>query len=390
MRRLIFSLSVCLLMIPGPLAAAVQAGAKNAFKGLWISTKFPSISVPTDEPVTVDLQVHNMGLPPQRVALHINGVPDKWHAAFIGDGHPVNAAFVAPNSETDLTLRLTPPKKVAADKLHLEVAAIGNGNRFELPLDLKVGDAMPAKLSLSTELPALKGTPDSSFEYELSLKNDSERTSLAKLEAIAPPGFSVSIKEQYGSKELTSIPIKAGEKRDIKVTVTPPELADAGNYDVTVRASTAQTSAQAKLTLDISGQPRILLKGKGDRLSGDAQAGTETPINFVLQNDGTATAKNVKLSASEPSGWKLTFSPKKVDALPAGKRRVVKAFITPSPQAIAGDYMVTVSANGDGVSKSADYRVTVRTSTLWGIVGVLVIAAALVVLVGAVFRFGRR
>jgi len=390
MRRLIFSLSVCLLMIPGPLAAAAQTNAKTAFKGLWISTKFPSISVPTGETVSVDLQVHNMGLPPQRVALRIDGVPDKWRAAFIGDGHLVDAAFVAPDSETDLTLRLTPPKNVAADKLHLKVTAIGNGDRFELPLDLKVGETMPANLTLSAELPALKGTPDSSFEYELSLKNDSGRASLAKLEAIAPPGFSVSIKEQYGSKELTSIPIKAGGKRDIKVTVTPPQLADAGNYDVTVRASTAQSSAQAKLTLDVSGQPRILLKGKDDRLSGDAQAGVETPIDFVLQNDGTATAKSVKLSASEPSGWKLTFAPKTIDALPAGKRRVVKAFITPSPEAIAGDYMVTVSANGEGASKSADYRVTVRTSTMWGIVGVLVIAAALVVLVAAVFRYGRR
>jgi uncharacterized membrane protein len=39
---------------------------------------------------------------------------------------------------------------------------------------------------------------------------------------------------------------------------------------------------------------------------------------------------------------------------------------------------------------SSDFRITVTTSTLWGIVGVGIIAAALLVLVGAVARFGRR
>ena len=39
---------------------------------------------------------------------------------------------------------------------------------------------------------------------------------------------------------------------------------------------------------------------------------------------------------------------------------------------------------------SADFRITVTTSTLWGIVGIGIIAIALLVLLGAVARFGRR
>ena len=41
-------------------------------------------------------------------------------------------------------------------------------------------------------------------------------------------------------------------------------------------------------------------------------------------------------------------------------------------------------------SASADFRITVTTSTLWGIVGIGIIAIALLVLLGAVARFGRR
>ena len=54
------------------------------------------------------------------------------------------------------------------------------------------------------------------------------------------------------------------------------------------------------------------------------------------------------------------------------------------------DYVASFRANGRGESASADFRITVTTSTLWGIVGVGIIAVALLVLLGAVARFGRR
>ena len=64
--------------------------------------------------------------------------------------------------------------------------------------------------------------------------------------------------------------------------------------------------------------------------------------------------------------------------------------VTPSSKAIAGDYMTTFRANAKGESGSVDFRVSVKTSTMWGIVGLAVIAVALLVLMGAVARFGRR
>ena len=64
--------------------------------------------------------------------------------------------------------------------------------------------------------------------------------------------------------------------------------------------------------------------------------------------------------------------------------------ITPSEKAIAGDYMVTVRANGDGASDSAEFRVTVKTSTVWGVAGLGIISASVLVLALAVTRYGRR
>jgi len=53
--------------------------------------------------------------------------------------------------------------------------------------------------------------------------------------------------------------------------------------------------------------------------------------------------------------------------------------------------MVTLRANADdGASDSVEIRMTVVTSTLWGVVGVALIAVALGVVMLAVSRFGRR
>jgi uncharacterized membrane protein len=44
----------------------------------------------------------------------------------------------------------------------------------------------------------------------------------------------------------------------------------------------------------------------------------------------------------------------------------------------------------NGVNETAEFRITVKTSTLWGIVGIAVIAIAVSVVAIAVMRFGRR
>ena len=99
----------------------------------------------------------------------------------------------------------------------------------------------------------------------------------------------------------------------------------------------------------------------------------------------------VSLSSSPPADWKVIFQPDKVGELDPGQKIDVQAQLTPSSKAIAGDYMTTFSANGTGsASSSADIRVTVSTSTMWGIIGVAIVAIALLIAVGAVARFGRR
>ena len=113
-------------------------------------------------------------------------------------------------------------------------------------------------------------------------------------------------------------------------------------------------------------------------------------VDLVLSNDGSAPAQNIALTASAPSQWNVTFDNKTIEQLAPGETRTVTAFVQPTSKALAGDYMTTFRADAGGAAGAAAGRIAGATSTLWGIVGVGLIAVALLVLVGAVIRVGRR
>ena len=142
--------------------------------------------------------------------------------------------------------------------------------------------------------------------------------------------------------------------------------------------------------MTITGQPRLDISGREGLVSTRASAGKETSVPVVITNTGTAPADGIELTGSAPSGWKITFDPKTIDRIAPNDNKEVQALITPTEKAIAGDYVTTVRASARGESASANFRVTVTTSTLWGIAGVGIIGVALLVMVGAVARFGRR
>ena len=52
--------------------------------------------------------------------------------------------------------------------------------------------------------------------------------------------------------------------------------------------------------------------------------------------------------------------------------------------------MVSVRANARGENASSQFRITVNTSTVWGMAGAGVIGIAMLLMLGAVARFGRR
>jgi uncharacterized membrane protein len=392
LRRLVVVAILILLAGLGPAGQAAPAAEQaQGITGVFLTTRYPSLTVKAGETTTIDLAIHNYKLPPQQMSLSVPEAASGWKATVLGGGQPIAAIEVPPDSEETLQLRLEPPAGVGQGDYHFTVAAKGASQELKLPVTVTVGQEVPAKLKMTTNFPDLRGTATTSFKYRVTVTNDSGRNATINMTADAPKNFQVTFAEAYGSQQLTSIPIEAGKSKDLDASVSLPRETAAGDYKLAIHAKTEQASADLPVSLTIIGQPRLAVSGEGGRLSGDAYAGQEGQLTVVLRNDGSEAAREVELSATAPEGWKTAFEPKTVPEVAAGKTHDVKLTMTPSSRAIAGDYQMTVRASATGgISESANFRITVLTSTLWGAIGIAIIAVALLVVVFAVARFGRR
>jgi len=388
--RLVAVISAMLSLAALCCVAARAEEAKNDVKGLFLLTDYPAVTLRPGSTSSINLKLQNYGLPPERLALSVAGVPAGWTATLIGGGQPVAAALPATNASVPLELRLDVPKDAPVGTTDLTVNAQGSASSAALPIAVTLATNLPAKLTLNPQLPELRGTSKSNFEFQLSIKNESGKKVTVSLSATAPQNFDATFTEQYGSQELNALPLDPGQSKDVKLKVRPPNTIAAGKYNVTAKVAAEDATATADLVLDITGQPKIDITGREGLLSARASAGIETSIPVVLTNSGTAAAEQIELSGSGPSGWKVSFEPKTVDRIAPNENKEVQALITPTAKAIAGDYVTSLRASARGESASQTFRVAVVTSTMWGIWGVGLIGIALLVLVGAVAWFGRR
>jgi uncharacterized membrane protein len=370
---------------------ALAADQPQGISGVFLTTRYPALTVKTGETTTVDLSVHNYKLPPQQLALSVPDIAQGWKASILGGGQPIGALQVGPDSDERLQLRLEPPSGIGAGDYHFTVEAKNATQDLKLPITVTIGAEVPAKLKLTTTFPSLRGTATTAFKYKMTVTNDSGRDATINFSADAPKNFQTGFTEAYGSQQLTSIPIEAGKSKDVEAALTIPRETPAGDYKLVLHAKTEAASADLPVSLTIVGQPRLGISGEGGRLSGEAYAGQGSQLTVVLRNDGSEAARDIELSATTPEGWKSSFDPKQVAQLGPNATQDVKVTLIPSERAIAGDYQTTIRASAaGGLSESANFRITVLTSTLWGAVAIAIIAIALLVVVFAVARFGRR
>ena len=389
MRRIwMIALLVMLLLFAGHAGVPVLAQEGDQPQGLTIFTRYPAQETAIGENVTFDLTLRTE-TSPQIVRSDVEDLPEGWTATFRGGGKIIRAAYVEPERDTSVNLRIELPGNVPADTYRFSVIARGESENGELPIELTIKEKLPPRLELDVELPTLRGTLDTTFRFNATLRNEGDEDLSVNLMAEAPPGFQVTFK--LTGQDVTSIPVAADESKRLNIEVRAFIEVPAGAYPISVLAQGGEALATTTLTAEVTGQPELTITTPDGRLSGKAYAGDETPLTLVVLNTGTAPARNVELSASSPSGWEVEFEPQQIAEIPSEQQVEVTVNIRPAEQAVAGDYVITIRARPEeSGTESAEFRITVLTSTLWGIVGVALIAVAVVVVGLAVMRFGRR
>jgi uncharacterized membrane protein len=366
--------------------AFAQTGSPG---NLTISTAFPSMVVGIGETVTLNMDIHSASS--EVVNLDLADLPKDWTAEFRGDGRIIHSVYVAAGTPSTVELRVTPPGTVKAGTYDFNVMAKDGNETSQFPLEFIVKDKAPAKLTFETDYPTIRGGSEAAFSFSVNLKNEGDDDLSVSLLADAPKELAVTFKSS--GKDITNLPtdIKAGSSERIDISAEPLTSLVVGSYPFTVTAQSDTVSADIQLTAEVVGQPDLSLTTPDDRLSSTAYLNRDNPIKLVLRNTGNSPAAGVKLSASAPAGWTVTLNPANVVEVPANNEIDVTADVKPAENAISGDYIVTFHAQpNESAAKNADFRITVQTSTLWGAVGIGLIAVAIAIVGLAVTRFGRR
>jgi uncharacterized membrane protein len=271
----------------------------------------------------------------------------------------------------------------------LTVTASGGGQTVRLPLSIKVNAGGGGAVSMKADYPALRGTATQTYNFSLTLANDTAQDLTFSLASQGPDGWTVTAKPS-GQSQAASAVVKAGDTATIDVEADPPSDVQAGDYPIVVAATAGDKSARTELGVTITGNYKMTVTTPDQRLSASGSAGSSINQTVTIANDGSAPLTQVTLDKTAPSGWNVDFNPATIDQIPANGKQDVTAVIKPSGDALAGDYVVTVSAKAKEASGQSDFRVTIETSPIWGVVGLLIIAAIIGGLVWVFRTYGRR
>jgi uncharacterized membrane protein len=355
---------------------------------IQIRTPYPAVAVEAGESVTFDIQV--VADSPQSVALSVAEQPEGWNTTLRGGGFVIDGVFAETDEPPSVQLDVEVPPDAREGTHEVIVVASRGGVESRLPLRLRIAEAVAGSVELTTESPSLRDASDATFTFDMELANNSPDDIAFQLEAVGPEGWNVEARPSTEQQAATAT-VAGGETTGVQVEVDPPDDTAAGTYPIQVRAAGGGQQAEAELEVEITGNFAMTLTTPNEQLNAEVTSGRATEVPLVVRNDGTAPLVGVELSADPPAEWDVTFEPGIVEQVPPGEQAQVTATITPSGEAVAGDYIVSLSASdAEQTESSADLRVTVQTSRLWGVVGIGLIAAAAAGLAWVFRRYGRR
>lgn len=363
----------------------------HAAGGLNISTPFPGVTVKAAENVDFAIRVDNTSGAPQNVGLQIASLPEGWEGYFEGNGNQVSRVYVKNSDFSTVTFNAKMPANTAEGSYKISLKAdAGNGVADTLDLELNVSKTEMTQGKFTSQFPELQGPNTAAFKFSVNLNNNSSKEQSYSLSSKASEGWEVSFTPSYDNKQIASLSLEAGKSQGMDVTITPPKTVKAGKYTIPCAAVSADETLKMDLTVIITGAYGLEMTTPDGLLNMEAYAGRETPVTIVLTNTGSADLKDISLGSSVAQNWSVRFEKASIDTLPAGNKIEVKAYVQPGPNVITGDYAAAITANTVETNAQIAFRVAVKTSTAWGIIGVVIILALIFALVWVFRKFGRR
>jgi uncharacterized membrane protein len=376
------------------LPATVLVPTAAAAEPLSVTTPYPSVAAQSGASVSFPITVTTDAT--RTVALTVDGVPQGGSARLTGGGFTVDAVQAESGKPASVSLDVTLPAN-ATGIVSLTVHATSGSLVADLPLRLRIEGGAGGSVTIDPPT-GQKVAAGGSLTFNLTLHNNTPRDTTFTFSTQQPDGWQVNA-QPGGSSQATSLQVAAASTGSVTVNVASPTTATAGDYKVEVD-SASDGSVQPDpviLPVTITGSYTLSLTQTSDEtLQTSAQPGAGKAYVWVVQNTGSGPLANLTVSATPPTGWTVTFDAATIPSLAPGKSQNVTATITPSGNAVAGDYTIAFNVSAPssgsipGATASQTVRVTVQVGLNWLVVGGAIILLVLVGLSWVFGRFGRR
>lgn len=373
----------CFFLLSGGLLQQSQAAGQTDSVTLY--TPYTRVSVPPGESVTYSIDLINSSNKLQKADLVLTGIPRTWSYSMTSGGYAIGQLSVLPGERKSVSLKVDVPYQVNKGNYRFSLLARGITS---LPLTINVSEKGTFKTEFSSDQTNMQGHSGSNFTFSGELRNRTAEKQLYALISDAAKGWQVSFKADH--KQATSVEVEPNQSSKISIEVKPPTGIEAGTYEIPVRAVTSNTSAELRLQVVITGTYQIELTTPSGLLSTKSIAGEISKISLVVVNNGTTTLENIKITGTVPPRWEITFEPKEIDKLLAGNTTQVDVTIKADKKAIPGDYVANFEAKCPETSSKVSFRISVRTSMLWGWIGLFIILGALGLVYHLFRKYGRR
>jgi len=382
-----------------PPASKDAPASKESFN---LILPFKDLTVGQGQEATMDAEVVNRTKEPVEGSLTIEGVPSGWDVNFNSryPSFPVRSVMVqggdqTTNKSTTLEFKAKIPDSAKPGTYPVKVTAkdTKGSTQYTETINYRVTSKKvdTGGIKISSQYPVLTSASGQTLKFTIDLKNETNKPLPTNLVAQAPQGWTVRFKPQFGDQQISSIQLKENGSETLSVEIDTPASAEAKEYPIAIHARAGAFEAAANVKVSLKGTQDLKMGSLAGTLNTSVIAGTKTPIDFVVGNAGTAPIRNLNFVTKKPSDkWTVEFRPDKIDALGPGEVRQIKMEILAPDRTIAGDYMLTLTANSPEANKSADFRVTVSTPTIWSWIGFAIVGLVVLGLAAVFFRLGRR
>ena len=365
-------------------------------RGISVSPEYTGVVVFEEEGVNIDLIATNQGRRSENIDIAVTSIPDGWKAWVKTYSFGVTGVHVESDKSKTLTLRVEPGKLVGPGKYTIGIGGETQDKKFvstsEITIEVKKKkeEKRPEGIKITTSYPVLQGPTNAKFEFSLEVENKLDKDTIFNLFSQGPENWEINFKPAYEDKFISSLRLKAGQSQTMAVEVKPYLLAKPGTYPILVKVNSAEAEGEALLKVSLTGTYILDVGTATGLLSLDALKGKKANLSVYVKNSGSAQLNNLQFLSFKPENWEVDFSPEKINTLAPGELKQVEVSITPTDQALVGDYSVGLSAESGKISKTIELRVTVNASTAWGWIGIGIIVFVMAGLVFLFIRLGRR